>query len=185
MIRKLFQVAIVVAGSLSLGGCPEGARTAAPAKAPPAPNYQSASATPIPPAAKISSICYNEADLITIRSRMLHQELVVATLQCQTANGGRAFDTIFGSYLSKYQPELSTNARSLTTLSRSKRFNVDTLVTEFSNRMAQHAPVDKDFCGRSLRALEWSLDAKATSLAVVPPPYDLGPEMNIFPCSPK
>jgi len=185
MIRKLLQVAIVVAGSLALGGCPEGARTASPAKAPAAPDYQSASTTPIPPAAKIASVCYKDADLVVIRSRMLHQELVVATLQCQSPNGTRAFDTVFKSYLSKFQPELSANAQSLSTLSRTKRFNVDVLVTEFSNRMAQHAPVDKDFCSRSLRAMEWALDSKATSLALVPPPYDLGPEMNIFPCSAK
>ena len=51
-----------------------------------------------------------------------------------------------------------------------------------ANRTAQRAPVDKEFCSRTLRALEWALDPKATSLAQVPPPYDLGPEMNIIPC---
>ncbi|HTR82894.1 MAG TPA: hypothetical protein VMI56_00350 [Reyranella sp.] len=185
MIKKFLQAALVVAGSLALGGCPEMAQTAAPTKAPPAPNYQSASATPIPPAANIRAICYNDTDLNVIRSRMLHQELVVATLQCQSPSGARAFDAIFGSYLNKFQPELTTNARSLQQLAGRKRFNVDTLVTEFSNRMAQHAPVDKDFCSRSLRAIEWALDAKASSLALVPPPYDLGPEMNIYPCPAK
>ena len=38
---------------------------------------------------------------------------------------------------------------------------------------------------RSLRALEWGLDPKATSLASVPPPYNLGPDMNYHPCAPK
>ena len=51
------------------------------------------------------------------------------------------------------------------------------------NRTAQKAPVDKEFCSRSLRALEWALDPRTTSLAQVPPPYDLGPDMNIYPCA--
>ena len=56
-------------------------------------------------------------------------------------------------------------------------------MTEFANRTAQKAPVDTQFCSRSLRALEWALDPKATSLAMVPPTYDLGPDMNIHPCA--
>lgn len=183
MIKKLMRVAILIAGSLALGGCPlNQAKTQAPAKRPPAPDYQLASPALAPAAANIKSICYNADDLATVRSRMLHQELVVATLQCQSPGGARAFDSIFGSYLSKFQPELTTNARALQQLAGRKRLNVDVVVTEFSNRMAQHAPVDKDFCPRSLRALEWALDPKVTSLSQAPPPYDLGPEMNIFPC---
>ena len=126
--------------------------------------------------------CYNPADLTIIRVRMLQQELTVATLQCQTGGGSRAFEAIYTSFLAKYTTELSSNATSLRQLAGRKRFNVDIVVTEFSNRMAQHAPVDKEFCSRGLRALEWALDPKATSLALVPPPYDLGPEMNIYPC---
>ncbi len=95
------------------------------------------------------------------------------------------FDAIYGRYLKKFNPELVSNARALTELSRRKRFNVDVLVTEFSNRMAQRAPVDKEFCSRGLRALEWTLDPKVTSLSQAPPPYDLGPEMNIHPCPAK
>jgi len=45
--------------------------------------------------------------------------------------------------------------------------------------------VDKEFCARSLRAFEWTLDPKVTSLNQAPPPYDIGPEMNIHPCPPK
>jgi hypothetical protein len=185
MISKFKQMALLAMSGIALGACTlDGATTAAPAKKPPAPDYQ-ATVPPSPPAANIRSICYSEADLGVIRARMLQQELVVATLQCQNPGGVRAFDTIYGSYVSKFGSELSVNARSLAQLSSRKRFNVDVLVTEFSNRMAQRAPVDKDFCPRNLRALEWALDPKVTSLSQAPPPYDLGPEMNIYPCPAK
>src|SRR6185312_16419400 len=113
----------------------------------------------------LKTICYNEADLAIIRARMLQQELTVATLQCQTPNGARAYEAIYTSSL--------------------KKFNVDVLVSEFANRTAQRPPVDKEFCARSLRAFEWTLDPKVTSLNQAPPPYDIGPEMNIHPCPPK
>jgi hypothetical protein len=181
MFSKLMQVAVLLASGLALGGCPAGgANTAAPVKKAPAPDYQG------PVAASSGTVnrntCYNAADLTVIRARMLHQELVVATLQCQNPNGARALETIYASYNTKFTPELTTNARSLQQLAARKHFNVDVLVTEFANRMAQRAPVDKDFCSRSLRALEWALDQKATTIALVPPPYDLGPEMNMVPC---
>jgi hypothetical protein len=183
MIMKLTQVALFVVGGLAIAGCQlDGAKTAAPVKKPPAADYQQALPASAP-VSNLKAICYNDADLAIIRARMFHQELVVATLQCQTPSGGRAFDSIYGSYNSKFGSELSSNARSLQDVSRRKRFNIDTLVTEFSNRMAQRAPVDKDFCSRNLRALEWSLDPKVTSLSQTPPPYDLGPEMNIYPCT--
>jgi hypothetical protein len=181
MLGKLMQAAVLVASGLALGGCPlGGARTAAPAKKPAAPDYQAPVAAST--AAVNRNTCYNAADLTIVRARMLHQELVVATLQCQSAGGARAFESIYASYNSKFTPELTTNGNALKQLAARKRFNVDVMVTEFANRMAQRAPVDKDFCSRSLRALEWSLDPKATTIALVPPPYDLGPEMNIVPC---
>ena len=181
MFSKLIQGAVLVAAGLALGGCPlGGARTAAPAKKPAAPDYQQAAA---PVAGNVNkATCYNAADLSVIRVRMLQQELTVATLQCQTGGGSRAFEAIYTSFLAKYTTELSSNATSLRQLAGRKRFNVDVVVTEMSNRMAQRAPVDKEFCSRSLRALEWALDPKATSITLVPPPYDMGPEMNIIPC---
>lgn len=186
MISKVKQVALLVAGGLALAACTLGeTKTAAPEKKPAAPDYQ-APVAQNPPASKgLQAICYTDADLGVVRARMLQQELVVATLQCQTPNGVRAFDSLYGNFVNKFSSDLSANARSLSELSRRKRFNVDVLVTEFSNRMAQRAPVDKEFCSRSLRALEWSLDAKVTTLTQAPPPYDLGPEMNIYPCPGK
>ena len=181
MLSKLMQVAVLVAGGLALGGCPlGGARTAAPAKKPAAPDYQQAAA---PTAGNVNkATCYNAADLSVMRVRMLKEELTVATLQCQTGGGNRAFEAIYTSFLAKATPELTSNANSLKQVAGRKRFNVDIMVTEMNNRMAQRAPVDKEFCSRSLRAMEWALDPKATSLTLVPPPYDMGPEMNIIPC---
>ncbi|HZQ00465.1 MAG TPA: hypothetical protein VFB13_13060 [Reyranella sp.] len=184
MIRMLMQAAVLVAAGLALGGCPlEQAKTAAPAKKPPAPDYQQALVpTPKPP--NLKAICYNDNDLAIMRARMLQQEMAVATLQCQTADGRRALDAEYTTFVtSKFRDELASNARSLQQLAGRKRFNVDIIVTEFANRMAQRAPVDREFCNRSQRALEWALDPKVASLSQVPPPYDLGPEMNIHPCS--
>ena len=63
-----------------------------------------------------------------------------------------------------------------------KRFNTDVFVTEVANRTAQRAPTDKEFCSRGKRAFDWAMDPKVTALSQVPPPYDLGPEMNIYAC---
>src|SRR4051812_25694959 len=123
MIMKLMQAAVLVAGGLALGGCPmDGAKTAAPVKKAPAADYQAA-VPPSPPAAQIRSICYNDADLATIRARMLQQEMSVAALQCQNASGARAYEAQYGSFLSKYQSDLASNARTLQDLARRKRLN--------------------------------------------------------------
>jgi hypothetical protein len=184
MIKKLLQAAVLVVGGLALGGCPFGqqARTTAPANKPPASDYQVASTVAAPPAGSIRAICYNDADLANYRSRMLQMELNVATLQCQSAGGTRAYENIYGQFLRKFQSELSTNARAMQQMAGRKRFNLDVVVTEFANRTAQRAPTDKEFCARAKRAFDWALSAQVTSMAQAPPPYDLGPEMNVHPC---
>ena len=182
MFSKSLMTLILAASGLTLGGCtPDKARTEAPVRRPPAGDYQQALAPSTPPA-NLKVICYNAADLSTIRARMLQIELSVAALQCQTAGGGRAFEGIYSNFLNKFRAELTTNTRALQQVAARKRLNVDVLVTEFSNRTAQFVPVDREFCPRNLRALEWSLDPKVTSLSQAPPPYDLGPAMNIHAC---
>jgi hypothetical protein len=182
MMMKVTQVALLVAGGLAIAGCQmDGAKTAAPVKRAPAADY--ALVVPAAPPANLKAICYNDADLATMRARMVQQQLSVATLQCQTPSGGRAFDALYGSLLGKFAGELSTNARALNDVARRKRLNVDVVVTEFANRSAQRPPVDKDYCARNLRALEWALDPRVSSFSQVPPPYDLGPEMNMYPCT--
>ena len=183
MFKRLTQAAILSGSILALGACTLGGPSqtaAAPVKAPAA-DYQ-APVPPSPPAGQIRAICYTEADLAIVRSRMVQQELVVATLQCQGPGGSRAYETQYGSFVSKFSGELATNTRSLQQVAGRKRLNVDVFVTEVANRTAQRAPVDKEFCSRSKRALDWALSPGVTSLAQVPPPFDLGPEMNIFPC---
>jgi hypothetical protein len=183
MMMKVTQVALLIAGGLAIAGCKFGTpKTATPVKRPPAADYAQALPASTPPA-NLKAICYNEADLGIIRGRMLQQQFSVAALQCQTPSGGRAFEPLYSSFLSKFSGELSTNARALTDVARRKRLNVDVLVTEFANRTAQRPPVDKEYCARNLRALEWALDPKVSSFSQVPPPYDLGPEMNIYPCT--
>lgn len=183
MIRFFAQAAVLVAAGLALGGCPMGEpKTAAPAKKPPAPDYQA----PVGQVAKptnLRAICYTDADLTTIRVRMVQQEMSVATLQCQNPGGSRALQPAYESFISKFSAELAANARALQQVAGRKRFNVDVLVTEFANRTAQKAPVDREFCSRSQRTLEWALSPQVSSLAQVPPPYDIGPDMNIHSCT--
>ena len=46
----------------------------------------------------------------------------------------------------------------------------------------QRAPTDKEFCSRSKRAFDWALSSQVTTVEQVPPPFDLGAEMNVYPC---
>ena len=184
MIGKLVQATVLVTAGLAISGFSGCTPKTVATKAPPAPDYMAPSPAS-PAAAATRANCYNDADLTTLRVRMLQQEMSVVTLQCQTPSGGRAFDSQYNSFLQKYSSDLSANARALNDLSRKRRFNVDVVVTEFANRTAQKAPVDPQFCARGLRALEWALDPKATSLAMVPPPYDLGPDMSYYACAAK
>ena len=186
MTMKLMQVALLFAGGLAVAGCQmEGAKTAAPAKKPAAADYQVASTAPAGTANKAN--CYADADLAVVRARMLQQELSVAYLQCQSAGGARAYEQFYSSFVSKFtnNGELTANNRAMQQLSGRKHFNYDVLVTEFANRTAQMVQNDAAFCARTLRAFEWALSPQVTSLAQAPPPYDLGPDMNINPCTPK
>ena len=183
MIRFFAQAAVLVTAGLALGGCPmDQPKTAAPVKKPPAADYQQALG-PVAKPANLRAICYTDADLAIVRARMMQQEMSVATLQWQNAGGGRALQGAYEAFVNKFHNELAANARSLQQVAGRKRFNVDVLVTEFANRTAQKAPVDREFCSRSQRTLEWALSPQVTSMAQVPPPYDLGPDMNIHACN--
>ena len=175
MFKFVWQVAAVAAGGLALVACMQNNQPETSA-----PNYQATAAALAPPA-NIRAICYDESDLGVIRARMVQQQIVVGVLQCKNADGSRTFDTKYAAFLSKYNPELASNALSLKDVAARKRANVDVLVTEIANRTANHAQ-DQLFCSRHQRALEWSLQPQVTSLAQVPSPLDLGPEMTIFPC---
>ncbi|WP_428683673.1 hypothetical protein [Reyranella sp.] len=182
MFKRLTQAAILAGSVLALGACTLGeSKTAAAPVKPPAADYQ-APVPPSPPAAQTRAICYNAADLEIVRSRMVQQELQVVTLQCQGPGGARAYEKVYADFVGKFRAEFATNARSLSQIASRKRFNTDVFVTEVANRTAQRAPTDKEFCSRGKRAFDWAMDPKVTALSQVPPPYDLGPEMNIYAC---
>lgn len=182
MIKKLMQGALLVVGGLALGGCPfEQASTSAPGKRPVAADYQAAS-PPSPPANTIRSICYAANDLAVMNARMVQMELNVITLQCQSGGGKLAYRDQYAAFLAKFKSELSENGRAIQQLGGRKRFNVDVVVTEYANRTGQKAQTDKEFCGRGQRAFDWALSQQVNSLAQVPPPYNHGPDMKIYPC---
>jgi len=183
MIKMLSQATILVVGVLAMGGCTlnQPAKTATPVAKAAAPDYQAPS-PPSPPAGNVRANCYSAADLATVHGRMLQAELNVAYLQCQNAGGSRAYQTHYQDFVTKYSAELAANSRALSQVAARKRLNVDVFVTEMFNRAAQRAPVDKEFCSRVKRAFDWSMDPKVTTLAQIPPPFDLGPEMNIYAC---
>jgi hypothetical protein len=146
----------------------------------PAPDYQMKVAQFLPPNAK--EICYDQASLTTYYIRMLQQELAVGTLSCQNADSTRKYEKQYGDLLNKFSGDLSTNAGELKTVVTKRKINMDVLVTEFANREAQRRNDDPEFCSRLERAFAWALSPSVTSLTQVPPPHDLGPEMNAFPC---
>lgn len=184
MIRTISRAAIAVLGVMAVGACTLGqsSTSSAPASRPPAADYQMAGAA-APPATSTRGICYNAEDISIYRVRMVQMELNVATLQCQNPNGTRAYETQYRNFLGKFQNDLAANGRALQGLAGRKRLNVDQVVTEFANRTAQRAPTDKEFCSRAKRAFDWALSSQVTSLAQVPPPYDLGPDMNVYACA--
>jgi hypothetical protein len=146
----------------------------------PAPDYQMKVARFSPPNA--SQICYDQQSLTAYYERMLQQELAVGTLSCQNADGSRKYEKQYGDVLNKFSGDLSANAVELKTIVAKRRLNMDVLVTEFANREAQRRNDDPEFCSRLERAFAWALSPGVTSLTQVPPPHDLGPEMNTFPC---
>jgi peptidoglycan hydrolase-like protein with peptidoglycan-binding domain len=132
-------------------------------------------------AEKRGSNCYDSTEIGVVRIRMLQQELVVGTLQCQLPGGGRVFDGEYTKFLSKFAGELGTSGQLLQTLARRKGFNLDVLVTEIANRTARRMTTES--CARIKSTFDFALSPGTTSLMQVQPPFDLGPEMNITACS--
>ena len=144
-------------------------------------DYQAPVVSVAPPA-NIRSVCYNDADLNAFRVRMVQQELVVGVLQCKGPDGKLHLDDEYAAFVKKFNPELGSNATELKSLVGRKKANLDVMVTEIANRTAQRPTQDPAFCSRHQRAFDWALLAEVTTLTQVPAPYDLGPEMKIFPC---
>lgn len=176
MKNQSFAFSLLVACGLGLAACVPGQPDTRIAN-----NYQApvtAVATPV----NIRAICYEDPDLSAFRVRMVQLQLVVGALHCKGADGKLLFDKQYGTFVAKFQSELSSNSMEMQSLTARKKANLDVMVTEIANRTAQQPVHDPAFCSRHQRALEWALQAQVTSLKDVPSPYDLGPEMKIFPC---
>lgn len=146
----------------------------------PAPDYQMPVGHFAPP--NVKQICYDQQSLTAYYERMLQQELAVGTLSCQNADGSRKYEKQYGDVLNKFSGDLSANAAELKAVVARRKLNMDVLVTEFANREAQRRNDDPEYCARLERSFAWALSPQVTSLTQVPPPHDLGPEMNMFPC---
>ncbi|MBI2740064.1 MAG: hypothetical protein HYX38_26410 [Rhodospirillales bacterium] len=136
----------------------------------------------MPSPSNLRSVCYNDTDLSAFRVRMVQQQLVVGALQCKGADGKVYLNDEYAAFVKKFSPELTSNANELKSLVKRKRANLDVMVTEIANRTAQRPVHDREFCSRYQRAFDWALLGEVTSLTQVPAPYDLGPEMKVFPC---
>jgi hypothetical protein len=176
MQKQSRSLSLFVVCALSLAAC-----TAAQPEKKISADYQ-APATPAAPPANLRSVCYEESDLKAFRVRMVQQQLVVGALQCKGADGKLYLNDEYAAFIKKFSPELSSNAAELKSLVRRKKANLDVMVTEIANRTAQRPTHDPAFCSRHQRAFDWALLAEVTSLSQVPAPYDLGPEMRVFPC---
>ena len=151
------------------------------AKRKPANDYQVAAANVAPPT-NLRSVCYTDSELTAFRVRMVQQQLVVGALQCKGTDGKLYLDDEYAAFVKKFTPELSSNAAELKSLVSRKKANLDVMVTEIANRTAQRPSQDPSFCSRYQRAFDWALFTEVTTLTQVPAPYDLGPEMRVFPC---
>lgn len=131
----------------------------------------------VPP--NIREICFSAEDMAALRARMVQQEFVLFVLQCRDKDGSKLLERPYTNFIQKFGPELAANTVALRQI---KRLNIDVVITEYANRTAMYAPVDREFCSRGKRALDWALDPKVSSLSQVPPPYDLGPDMRLYAC---
>lgn len=182
MVRALRLLLIVVSSCLLANKAFNQTVPSAPTSIQYAPEYVMPSRPGILPT-NLREICYNDTDLVALRKRMLQQELNVGVLQCSNRNNERTFERQYVRFLKKFERDLADNVSALREIAGRRRLNVDVVVTEFANRTAQHAAIDRVFCWRIQQALEWSLDDRVASLQQVPPPIDLGPEMNIHACA--
>lgn len=177
MFKQSVSTSLVVGLGVALAAC----AVKPPTTSAPAPNYQAATAAAAAPA-NLRAVCYDATDLGTYRVRSVQQQLAVGVLSCKSADGSRRLTDQYQAFITKFTPDLASNAAELKSLAGRKRLNIDVLVTEIANRTAGRPTQDAEFCSRHERAFAWALTTQVTSLAQVPSPYDFGPEMKVFPC---
>ena len=177
MFKQSVSTSLVVGLGVVLAAC----AVKPPTTSAPAPNYQAAAAAAATPT-NLRAVCYDAADLGTYRVRSVQQQLAVGVLSCKSADGSRRLTDQYQAFITKFTPDLASNAAELKSLAGRKRLNIDVLVTEIANRTAGRPTQDAEFCSRHERAFAWALTTQVTSLPQVPSPYDFGPEMKVFPC---
>ncbi len=177
MFKQSVSTSLVVGLGVALAAC----AVKPPTTSAPAPNYQATAAAAAAPT-NLRAVCYDAADLGTYRVRSVQQQLAVGVLSCKSADGSRRLTDQYQAFITKFTPDLASNAAELKSLAGRKRLNIDVLVTEIANRTAGRPTQDAEFCSRHERAFAWALTTQVTSLAQVPSPYDFGPEMKVFPC---
>ena len=177
MVKQSVYATLVVGLGMALAACAVKPSTTAV----PAPNYQAATPAATAPA-NLRAVCYDSADLGTYRVRSVQQQLAVGVLSCKSADGSRRLTDQYQAFITKFTPDLATNAAELKSMAGRKRLNIDVLVTEIANRTAGRPTQDAEFCSRHEPPFAWALTTQVTSLTQVPSPYDFGPEMKVFPC---
>jgi hypothetical protein len=176
LVRPLVAAAVLI----GVSGCQMGGQTAV--REPIASSDYSRTSSVVGATAR--GACFTPDEMVSVRERMMQQEMSVVALQCLYANKQRAYEGLYARFLNKYNGDLSQNARSLGSALSKRRIDFNAFITEMANRSATRSNLDKDFCATGKRALDWSLSPQATKLSQVPPPFDFSTEMGVRACQP-
>ena len=116
--------------------------------------------------------CLDESEHNAIRARILQNSLATATLTCLDDQRKRLLEAKYNQFVQRYNAEYAENARTLRQIAARRGKNFDVLNTDMANQAAAQMSVDRQFCDRASRALDWALSPKVTSVSQVPPPVD-------------
>jgi hypothetical protein len=155
----------VVVAVLALAACQTGASYE------PSPNYATVAAQTQANTGPGAG-CLDESDHNAVRARILQNSLATATLTCLDAQRKRLLEAKYNQFVQRYNAEYAENARMLRQISARRGRNFDVLNTDMANQAAVQMSVDRQFCDRASRAMDWALSPKVSSLAQVPPPVD-------------
>ena len=116
--------------------------------------------------------CLDEAEHNAVRARILQNSLATATLTCLGDSRNRLLEVKYNQFVQRYNAEYAENARTVRQIAARRGKNFDVLNTDMANQAAAQMSVDRQFCDRASRALDWALSPKVTSVSLVPPPVD-------------
>jgi hypothetical protein len=161
---------LVVLAAASLAACdpPKPA-------APPPPSTAYAKVMPVATAAPGRGQCLNEQEAQTVRARIVQQELAYAARACNMTGQ-------YNQFAGKFDADLKTNGNQLTALLRRRGININSHVTDITNKAATRATSYAGFCNDAREAYRWALQPSTTSLSAVPPLYDNAADHSTKPC---